>query len=94
MKVKSKLDQWECYSVLPPQLCSLPAAVRPFWKQQNFRRGGCFLYEDEKEELVRVNLDTGEMITVASDENYRLDDLMNSDISTASETDILEIARC
>lgn len=52
------------------------------------------MYEDEKEELVRVNLDTGEMITVASDENYRLDDLMNSDIFTASETDILEIARC
>ncbi len=50
--------------------------------------GSVFLYEDEKEELVRVNLETGEMNTVASDENYSLDEFSNSFISAASETDV------
>lgn len=48
--------------------------------------GSVFLHDDEKGELVRVNLETGEMTTVASEENY--DHLYSSSISAVSETNI------
>lgn len=48
--------------------------------------GGSVFLHDEKGELVRVNLETGEMTTVASEENYDYEYF--ADISAVSETNI------
>lgn len=48
--------------------------------------GSVFLYDEDKWELVRVDLETGERATVATEENY--DDEYSAYISAVSETDI------
>lgn len=47
-----------------------------------------FLYDEGEEELVRVELLTGEKLAVAPFENFKIDEQMQSSISTTSEEDI------